>query len=143
LEHKILPYNHKRSKEKYAERQKKAANHNLLTQQRQTVKKYIHQTAYFDRLISEIVCTQTPQQIDNFLCSTLTSETPQIYYPLNEGWQDGLVLANQLQYEFIINAPSQTRHTDLEQLTPIDRYHMEPITSNVQIGNKISVTVSQ
>jgi hypothetical protein len=97
-----LPYSHKRSSKKYAERKQKQEEFNLRNQQAATVRKYVYQTSFRDRIIKEIVCTQTPDSINEYLRATLSPEQPQMYFPLNEAYTDGLVLVNQLTFEFTL-----------------------------------------
>ena len=90
-------YSGKRSK-KANERRKQAYE----------VRRYTFQTAFHDRIIKEIVCTQTPEDIDAHLKDVIL-EQPQVYFASNEGWQDGLVLVSSLTFEIIqnmINLPS-------------------------------------
>jgi hypothetical protein len=123
-----LPYSHKRSSKKYAERKQKQEEFNLRNQQAATVRKYVYQTSFRDRIIKEIVCTQTPSLLDEFLKSTLTVDQPQMYFPMNESYVDGLVLVNQLSYEFTVNAPHLSRVSDLEDLHPVEKYQDHAIT---------------
>lgn len=85
-----------------AKHKKRKEEHDLRNQQAAVVRKYVYQTSFRDRIIKEIVCTQTPDQINNYLKSTLTVDTPQVYFPTNEGYTDGLVLVNPLTFEFTI-----------------------------------------
>lgn len=94
--------------------------------QKRLASRYIWQTSYDDRLIHEVVCTVTSNQINNFVATQLTDGEPQVYWADNDGYQDGLVLANQLQYEFFVNAPSQTRVSDMVKLSPVEKYQAPP-----------------
>lgn len=85
------------SKTKHKQRKQE---YNLRNQQAAIVRKYVYSTSFRDRVIKEIVCTQTPDSINEFLRATLTPEQPQMYFPLNEPYTDGLVLVNQLTFEF-------------------------------------------
>lgn len=138
-----MPYSHKRSSKKYAERKQKQEEFNLRNQQAATVRKYVYQTSFRDRIIKEIVCTQTPSVLDEFLKSTLTVNQPQMYFPMNESYVDGLVLVNQLSYEFTVNAPHLSKVSDLENLTPIDKYQNKQFTFNqpvVYVNKNLTVT---
>lgn len=75
--------------------------------QKYEVTRYAFQTSFHDKIIKEIVCTQTPENIDNHLKTFLVAE-PQVYFASNGGWQDGLVLVSSLTFEVyqnMINLP--------------------------------------
>lgn len=107
------------SKTKHKQRKQE---YNLRNQQAAIVRKYVYSTSFRDRVIKEIVCTQTPSLLDEFLKSNLTVDQPQMYFPMNESYVDGLVLVNQLSYEFTVNAPHLSKVSDLEDLHPIEKY---------------------
>jgi hypothetical protein len=88
------------SKTKHRQRKEE---YNLRNQQAAIVRKYVYSTSFRDRIIKEIVCTQTPDSINEYLRATLTPEQPQMYFPLNEAYTDGLVLVNQLTFEFSLS----------------------------------------
>lgn len=73
----------------------------LRKQQEQEATRYAFQTSFHDKLIQEIVCTQTPNQIDQYIKSTLNIDTPQVFFSDNAGWTDGLVMVSSLTYSFI------------------------------------------
>jgi hypothetical protein len=70
----------------------------LYNVQRSIVQEYIFQTSFNDKIIHEIVETESPEGLDKHLKSQLSPEIPQVYYAANDGWRDGLVLVSQLQY---------------------------------------------
>jgi hypothetical protein len=132
-----------RAKSKREKQNKRLEEHNLRNQQEAVVRKHVYQTSFRDRVIKEIVCTQTPTALDSYLKSTLTIETPQVYFPLNETYQDGLVLVNQLMYEFTVNRPSISRVSDLEDLHSIDMYQNKEVVYNqpvVFVNKNLTIT---
>lgn len=106
-----MPYSHKRSKMSKERRS-----------QKRVATSYVWQTSFNDRLIHEVVCVATPNQIDDHVKSMLAVDEPQVFFAESTGFQDGLILANQLQYEFIVNQPSNSHVSDLDKLTPIEKY---------------------
>jgi hypothetical protein len=97
-----LPYNNKRTQESEERRR-----------QKRLAKKYIFETSYKDDIIKEIIETQTPTQVDNHVLTSLVVDTPQVYFSMNEGWSDGLVLISQLTfsiYQHMLELPSGRKH---------------------------------
>ena len=95
-----MTLNMTRAKSKREKDLQRKKEYDLRKKQVSTVTKYIYSTAYRDRVLSEIVCTQTPEQLDKVLTSSLAVGEPQSYFPLVEVWRDGLVLASSLTYSF-------------------------------------------
>jgi hypothetical protein len=98
-------------------RSKKGKQHQhdrqLYDQQKAIVQDYIFTTSFNDKLIREVVEQETVLKADEHLKSQLASDVPQVYYPCNDGWQDGLVLVGQLEYAIYQNMilyPTQMRY---------------------------------
>jgi hypothetical protein len=89
---------HKRTPEGKQKQAERAKNLELRKKQIVAVKRYVYSTSFHDKLIQEIVCTQTPEQIDRHLQTTFMLGEPQMVFPLNEVYRDGLVLASSLTF---------------------------------------------
>jgi hypothetical protein len=91
-------YNNKRSK-----------NAELRRKQRYEAKRFVFETSWKDRVITEIIEQSTPEMVDNHVASTLLIDEPQVYFSSND-WQDGLVLVSALTFAIYQNMnllPSQ------------------------------------
>ena len=93
----------KRAKSKVLKDKQRKNDFKELCLQRQIVSKYVFATSFNDKIISEVVELETSQDIDNYLVSQLSSDVPQMYFPMNEGWRDGLVLISQLEINIYQN----------------------------------------
>lgn len=89
------------------------AERHLYDIQKAIVQEYIFSTSYNDKVVKEVVETETAQKAEDHLVSQLPPDTPQVYYPSNESWRDGLVLVSQLQYAVYQNMvlyPAQIKY---------------------------------
>jgi len=93
----------KRAKSKALKDKQRKEDFKELCLQRQIVSKYVFATSFNDKIISEVVEKETAFKVDEYLVSQLQPGSPQMYFPMNESWQDGLVLVSQLEINIFQN----------------------------------------
>jgi len=85
--------------------------------QKAIVQEYIFSTSFNDKIIKEVVETEEAAKADSHLKSQLPVDVPQMYFPCNDCWQDGLVLVSQLEFAVYQNMnlyPAQITYTEPE-----------------------------
>jgi hypothetical protein len=90
---------------------KRSKDSELRRKQRYQAKRFVFETSWQDRILTEIIETSTPEMIDNYVSTLLTIDEPQVYYS-GRDWTDGLVLISQLQfsiYQHMLESPSKQR----------------------------------
>ena len=78
--------------------------------QKAIVQEYLFSTSYNDKIIKEVVELETAKKADDHLKTQLAVDVPQMYFPMNDYWRDGLVLVSQLEfaiYQNMILYPAQ------------------------------------
>jgi hypothetical protein len=81
---------------------KRSPKAELRREQRYQAKRYVFETSWKDRVITEIIEKATPELIDQHVALTLSVDEPQVYFSIND-WHDGLVLVSALTYAIYQN----------------------------------------